>query len=134
MVEIVLLKRKKAQQLIQKIGKVSTLEAVATTMNQPVQVADSLRMTGGKNFGYEPRVIGASFNPGNSSKVITDAIEGSEGVFAVKVENISATSVANANIDDQRKQLEQTLRQRQGYPTQILMKTASIKDNRAKFF
>jgi len=134
MVEIVLLKRKKAQQLIQKIGKVSTLEAVATTMNQPVQVADSLRMTGGKNFGYEPRVIGASFNPGNSSKVITDAIEGSEGVFAVKVENVSATSVANANIDDQRKQLEQTLRQRQGYPTQILMKTASIKDNRAKFF
>jgi len=134
MVEIVLLKRKKAQQLIQKIGKVSTLEAVSATMNQPVQVADSLRMTGGKNFGYEPRVIGASFNPANSSKVITDAIEGSEGVFAVKVENISATSVANANIDDQRKQLEQTLRQRQGYPTQILMKTASIKDNRAKFF
>jgi peptidyl-prolyl cis-trans isomerase D len=132
-VETILSKKKKAQQLIQKIGKVNTLEAVSTAMNQPVQIADSLRMTGG-GFGFEPRVIGAAFNAANSGKVVPDPIEGSEGVFAIKVDNVSATSVANANIDDQRKQLAQALQQRQGYPTQILLKTATIKDGRSKFF
>lgn len=133
LVETILSKRKKAQQLIQKIGKVTTLEAVSSAVSQPLQVSDSLRMTGG-SFGFEPRVIGAAFNTANSGKVVPDPIEGSEGVFAIKVDNISATPVANANIDDQRKQLAQALMQRQGYPTQILMKTATIKDNRSKFF
>jgi len=133
MVEAILAKKKKAQQLIQKIGKVSTLEAISSSVNQPVQTADSLRMTGG-SFGFEPRVIGAAFNTANSGRVVTEPIEGSEGVFAIKVDNVSATSVANANIEDQRKQLAQTLQQRQGYPTQILMKIATIKDNRSKFF
>lgn len=133
LVESILLKRKKAQQIMQKIGKVSTLEAVSTAMNQPVQVADSLRMSGGA-FGFEPRVVGASFNPANNGKTVAEPIEGNEGVFAIKVDNISATPVANANIDDQRKQLIQALQQRQGYPTQVLIKTATIKDNRSKFF
>ena len=61
-------------------------------------------MTGG-SFVFEPRVIGAAFNTANSGKVVTEPIEGSEGVFAIKVDNVSATSVANANIEDQRKQL-----------------------------
>jgi len=134
LVETVLSKKKKAQQLLQKIGKVSTLEAVSAAVNQPVQTVDSLRMTGGNNFGYEPRVIGAAFSQANNGKVVPEAIEGSEGVFAVKVDNVSATSVGNANIDDQRKQLAQGILQRQGYPTQILLKTASIKDYRSKFF
>lgn len=132
-VETILSKKKKAQQIIQKIGKVATLEAVSSAFNQPVQVADSIRMTGA-NFGFEPRVIGASFNAANNGKVVAEPIEGSEGVFAIKVDNISATSVANANIEEQRKQLAQSIQQRQGYPTQILMKMASIKDNRSKFF
>ncbi|MCW3116910.1 MAG: hypothetical protein JWM28_992 [Chitinophagaceae bacterium] len=133
-VEPLLLKKKKAQQILQKIGKIGTLEDVATKTGQPVQVVDSLRITGSRNFGYEPRVIGAAFNTANKGKTIPEGIEGSEGVFAVKVDEVSATSVENANIDQQRKQLEQSLLQRQGYPTQILQKAAKIKDNRAKFF
>jgi peptidyl-prolyl cis-trans isomerase D len=133
-VEPMLLKKKKAEQILQKIGKVTTLEEVAAKTSQQVQVVDSLRITGGRNFGYEPRVIGASFNAANKGKVIPEGIEGSEGVFAVKVDEVTATSVENANIEQQRKQLAQSLLQRQGYPTQILQKAAKIKDNRAKFF
>lgn len=133
-VEMVLLKKKKADQLIKKIGKVSTLEAVSSAVNQPVQTLDSLRMAGGNNFGYEPRVIGAAFNPANKDKVVPDAIAGTDGVYALRVDNVSATAVENANIDDQRKQMEQMLQQRMGYPIQILMKAATIKDNRAKFY
>ncbi|MES1216802.1 MAG: SurA N-terminal domain-containing protein [Bacteroidota bacterium] len=133
-VEPLLLKKKKADQILQKIGKVNTLEEIATKTNQQVVTVDSLRITGGRNFGFEPRIIGAAFATANKGKVIPEGIEGSEGVFAVKVDEVSATPVENANIDQQRKQLAQNLLQRQGYPTRIWMKAAKIKDNRAKFF
>jgi peptidyl-prolyl cis-trans isomerase D len=133
-VEPMLQKKKKAEQILQKIGKITTLEDVASKTNQPVTIVDSLRMSGGRNFGFEPRVIGASFSAANKGKVIAEGIEGLEGVFAVKVDDVSATPVENASIDVQKQQIAQRLQQRQGYPTQILQKTAKIKDNRAKFF
>jgi len=142
-VEPLLLKEKKAQQIIQKIGKINTLEDVASKTSQTVQVTDSLRINGGRNFSYEPRVIGATFNPANKGKIISEGIEGSEGVFAVRVDDVSATSVANANIEDQRKQLELQIKQYQlssgqrqnlPYPLNILHTGAKVKDNRSKFF
>ncbi|MBL7762845.1 MAG: SurA N-terminal domain-containing protein [Chitinophagaceae bacterium] len=133
-VEAILSKQKKAQQIAQKIGKVSTLEAVASAMNQPVLTDSSLRVTGGGLIGFEPRVTGAAFNPANKGKVVAEPIEGREGVFAIKVDDVSATAVENANIDQQRKQLAANLRQRMSYPQQVLIKTANVKDNRSKFF
>jgi peptidyl-prolyl cis-trans isomerase D len=133
-VETILSKKKKAGQIMQKMGKINTLEAVSTAMNQPVQLLDSLRMNGSASFGYEPRVIGATFNPANTGKVVPEPIEGTDGVFALRVDNVSATPVENANIDDQRIQLAQGLQQRMAYPIQVLMKAATIKDNRAKFY
>jgi peptidyl-prolyl cis-trans isomerase D len=91
-------------------------------------------MNGSASFGYEPRVIGATFNPANTGKVVPEPIEGTDGVFALRVDNVSATPVENANIDDQRIQLAQGLQQRMAYPIQVLMKAATIKDNRAKFY
>ncbi|HVZ57729.1 MAG TPA: peptidylprolyl isomerase, partial [Chitinophagaceae bacterium] len=134
LVESILSKQKKAAQLMQKIGKVSTLESVATATGQSLQSLDSLRMNGSASFGYEPRVIGAAFNAANTGKVVPDPIEGTDGVFALRVESVTATPVANADIEQQRIQLAQNLQQRMGYPTQILLKAASIKDNRAKFY
>jgi len=133
-VEAILSKQKKAKQIAQKIGKVSTLDAVASAMNQPVLTDSSLRVTGGGPIGFEPRVTGAAFNPANKGKVVAEPIEGREGVFAIRVDDIIATAVENANIDQQRKQLEANLRQKMSYPQQVLIKTANVKDNRSKFF
>lgn len=76
-VEPMLQKKKKAEQILQKIGKITTLEDVASKTSQQVMVLDSLRMSGGPNFGYEARVIGASFSAVNKGKVIPEGIEGS---------------------------------------------------------
>jgi peptidyl-prolyl cis-trans isomerase D len=83
----------------------------------------------------EQKVIGAAFNPANKGKV-SDVIEGSSGVFVIRVNNISATPVPNANVAEQRKARYEQAKQQAMYssPLQALREDASIKDRRSKFF
>lgn len=137
-IEPVLRNKKKAGQIKQKIGKISTLEAAATTLGQQVQVADSLRFNGRSNasLGFEGRILGAAFNPLNKSKVVPEPLEGQAGVYVIRVDNISATPVELAGIEEQRKMMEMQAKQMMAYrsPTLALRKAAKIKDNRAKFY
>lgn len=137
-VEPVLRNEKKAAQIKQKLGKVSTLEAAATTLGQQVQVADSLRFNGRSNaaLGFEGRVLGATFNPANKGKVVPEPLEGQAGVYVIRVDNVSATPVEVAGIAEQRKMMEMQARQMMAYrsPTLALRKAAKIKDNRADFY
>ena len=143
-VEPILMNRKKAEQIKKNIGQITTLEAVATKMNQQVQTLDSVRFSGASNMlGYEPKVLGASFNPANKGKVVNEPIPGQAGVYVLKVENTSTVPVETASIEDQRKMMETQARQRLmqmmqyggGNPfIEPLKKAADIKDNRAKFF
>ncbi|MBD0333171.1 MAG: SurA N-terminal domain-containing protein, partial [Chitinophagaceae bacterium] len=70
-VEPILRNKKKAQQIRQKIGRITTLDAVAAAVNQPIKTADTVRFNGNNPvFGYETKVIGAVFNPANKGKII----------------------------------------------------------------
>jgi peptidyl-prolyl cis-trans isomerase D len=139
MVEPLLRNQKKAEEIIKKIGNITTLEAAATAMgNAPIETADSIRISGmppSPLVSSEPRVLGAAFNPANKGKVVTQAIPGNNGVYVVRVDNVSATAVADANVAEQRQQrYQQTKMRGAGYYQQALMQAANIKDNRAKFF
>lgn len=143
-VEPILRNKKKAEQIKNNIGQITTLEAVAGKTNQQVQTLDSVRFSGANNMlGYEPKVLGAAFNPANKGKVVTDAIPGQAGVYVIRVDNTTTVPVETASIEDQRKMLETQTRQRfmqqmqygGGNPfIEPLKKNAEIKDNRAKFF
>ena len=137
-VEPVLRNEKKAAQIKQKIGKVTTLEAAATAFGQQVQVADSLRFNGRSNssLGFEGCVLGATFNPANKGKVVPEPLEGQAGVYVIRVDNVTATPLEVAGIEEQRKMLEMQAKQMMAYrsPTMALRKAAKIKDNRAKFY
>jgi len=137
-VEPVLRNEKKAAQIKQKIGKVTTVEAAATAFGQQVQVADSLRFNGRSNssLGFEGRVLGATFNPANKGKVVPEPLEGQAGVYVIRVDNVTATPLEVAGIEEQRKMLEMQAKQMMAYrsPTMALRKAAKIKDNRAKFY
>ncbi len=130
--------KKKAEMLKQKIGKISTLEAAATTLAKPIETADSIRMSSQATspaLGYEPRVIGAAFNPANKGKVVPEALEGQNGVYVVRVENVSATAVTSGDVTEQRKSLYEQGKQRAANPQLILMalrEAATIKDKRAE--
>ena len=135
MVEPLLRNHKKAEQIKTKIGGVTTLEATATKLGKLVEVADSLRFGGGQNsIGFEPKVLGATFHAANRGKVITEPIEGTAGVYVVRVDNVSATPVADANVAEQRKQQYELSKQRGNSPLMALREAASITDNRTKHF
>ncbi len=136
-VEPILRNKKKADQIKQKLGKITTLEAAAATVKQPVQTADSLRFSGANAvFGFEGKVIGAVFNTANKGKIIPEAIEGQAGVYILRVENISASAIDNTNIEMQRQMMQMQARQgaMQQSPAEALKEAANIKDNRAKFY
>ncbi|TCZ70484.1 peptidylprolyl isomerase [Flaviaesturariibacter aridisoli] len=135
--EPVLRNKKKAEQIKKNIGTISTLEAVASKVNQPIATADSLHFNGNNNvLGFEYKVIGASFNPANKGKVVNEAIEGQGAVYVLRVDNVSAAAAEAAGIEQQRALLMQDARQRAGQasPIEALKKAASIKDYRAKFY
>lgn len=136
-VEPLLRNKKKAEQIKKMIGSITTLDAAAVVLKDSVKTADSLRISGGGTLGYEPRLLGAVFNPSNKGKIISEPIEGVNGVYVVKVDELSATSVAAANIEDQKKQLRDRAKQMAMFyntPSQVLKKVAKIKDNRRNFY
>jgi peptidyl-prolyl cis-trans isomerase D len=141
-IEPILRNKKKEAIIIKNIGKITTLEEASAKTKQPIQVADSIRFGGGQVLGRETRVLGAAFNPSNKGKVIPEALAGSFAVFVVRVDNTTTVPVEAANVDDQRKMLENQTKQQlmqqlqSGYNPIIepLKNAASIKDKRAEFY
>ncbi|NOT50873.1 MAG: peptidylprolyl isomerase [Chitinophagaceae bacterium] len=135
-VEFEIRKKKKAAIIRQKIGTVTTLEDAAAKLGKQIETIDSLRMEAGSSsiVGYEPRVIGAAFNPANKGKVVTEILEGSSGVYVIRVENTGATPSTEGSVEDQRKAKYQSGRGQQVGPMEGLRKAATIKDKRANRF
>jgi peptidyl-prolyl cis-trans isomerase D len=135
-VERILKDKKKAEEIKQKIGKVSTLEAVATALQDSIITADSVRITGGGMI-TEPKVLGAAFNIANKGKVISEPIAGRDAVYVVRVDDLTTTSVAVADIQMQKEQMRQRAKQMQSFyssPVKLMKDQATIKDNRRSFY
>jgi peptidyl-prolyl cis-trans isomerase D len=141
-VEGILSNQKKAEQITKKLGNISTLEAAASALGgRPIEVVDSLRLSGVQNnaVAQEFKVIGAAFNPANKGKV-SPPIPGISGVYVVRVDNVSTTPLADANVAEIRKTKVQEAKMAQqstlimSYGNSPLKEAASIKDYRAKFY
>jgi peptidyl-prolyl cis-trans isomerase D len=133
-VEPTLRNKKKAEMLKQKAGNITTLEAASAALGKPIETVDSLRMKTSSpqaKFGYEPKVCGAAFNPANKGKLVPEALEGLNGVYVIRVENVSATSAATGSVDQQRKDKYQQSKQAGNNPLEALKKAATIKDKRS---
>jgi len=78
-------------------------------MGAPVQMLDSVRFSSQDNrpLAVEMKVLGSAFNPANNGKLVKDVLESRYGsVYVIRVDNVSATPVENADITAQRKSLE----------------------------
>ena len=136
-VEAVLRNKKKGEAIIKKLGTPASLEAAATASGQQVQKADSVLFSSPSlpYAGLEPKVVGASFDKSLAGKAISQPIAGNAGVFLIKVNNVSAISNPNADIQQQRAMLYQQQRSTIGYSLpDYLRKLATIKDDRGKFY
>jgi peptidyl-prolyl cis-trans isomerase D len=148
---------KKGAIIKKEIGTPSSLEAVADAMNRKYHPADTIKIVTEDSVRLNPqrsmsriageqKLLGAAFNPANNGKLIPEAIIGNNGnVYVAKVENVTATTVENADLNSQRKAMEADSRRQilfsfsggfgqQNYdPSTVLRKVATIKDNRTKF-
>jgi len=135
-VEPILRNQKKAEQISAKIGSAGTLDAVATASGQTVNKADSLQFSSPyvPNVGLEPKVVGYSFDKELIGKAVSAPVGGNEGVFVIKVDNVSAKPNYNVDVEQARQsmlQSQESLIQRTG--TDALKKKAKIEDDRSKF-
>ena len=73
----------------------------------------------------------------NKGKVISEPIPGNTAVYVVRVDDLTTTSVAVADIEMQKDQMRQRAKQMQSFyssPTKLLKDQAKIKDNRRNFY
>jgi peptidyl-prolyl cis-trans isomerase D len=141
MVEGVIRNQKKAAEIIKNMGaNPTTLENAAAFYKQPVKTAgeDSSIVYNArliKDMGEEPKVIGASFNKENQTKV-SAPIEGANGVYVIKVNSISAKPADSPEAAaTQKAQQRSSLRSQAGAGWfDGLRNQATIKDNRSKYF
>lgn len=135
-VERILKDKKKAEQIKQMIGTITTLEAAASALKDSIVTIDSVRITGGGMLN-EAKVLGAVFNAANKGKVIPEPIAGREAVYVVRVDDMTTTSVAVADIEMQKSQMRQRAKQMQSFyssPAKLMKDQATIKDNRRNFY
>ncbi|MBL0145978.1 MAG: peptidylprolyl isomerase [Chitinophagaceae bacterium] len=131
---------KKATEISKKLGSNPTLESAAAAYQKQVETAgaDSSITFGSQlipGVGYEPKLIGASFNPTYQTKV-TAPIVGKSGVYVMKVNSISdKTAETPEAAEAARKERITALRnQSAGNWFEGLKKQATIKDNRSKVY
>ncbi|MBC8034794.1 MAG: SurA N-terminal domain-containing protein [Chitinophagaceae bacterium] len=136
MVEFIIRNKKKAEQIIAKIGTANTLDAVSKITGSPVQRADSVSFSSGiiPNVGQEAKVVGAVFNKQRATKP-SSAIAGNGGVFVIKTEGVTAVPNLAGDVKQQREAILAQTKQSAGFRSlEVLRKAAKVKDDRAKFF
>lgn len=132
--------KKKGELLKNKIGSVTTLEAAIAKLggNKTIETTDSLRISSGSNMSFEPKVLGAAFNPANKGKVVPEVLIGRQGVYVVRVDDQSITPVTSGDVNTQRlsryQQAKQNLSNQYSpnNPMTILRNAATIKDKRSE--
>ncbi len=135
-IEPILRNQKKAQQIMQKVGAPATLEAVSASSSIPVTKTDSLAFTSPyiPNVGPEPKIVGYAFDKQLNGKPVSSGVGGNEGVFYLKVNQISARANYGGDVETMRKTMQaqqESVMQRAALES--LRKQAKITDNRAKF-
>ncbi|MCM5529892.1 SurA N-terminal domain-containing protein [Parasegetibacter sp. NRK P23] len=136
LVEIFVRNEKKAEEIRKKLGNAATLEAIAGASGTQVLRADSVSFasTFVQGAGSEPKLVGMAFNKANLNKV-SPLINGTSGVFAVKTESIGAKGNDAMNPQQMKESAQMQMKQFGGRSAlEGLRKSATIKDNRSKFF
>lgn len=136
-VEALVRNEKKAQIIIPKL-KGTTLEAMASAYgnNTTVNRLDTVLATNTFNpmLGNDYKFAGVAFNASQKGKV-TEPIAGQSGVFAVKVDNISALPNTNGDVSGLKSMLTNMIKSDAGRITnELLKKAATITDNRSEFY
>jgi peptidyl-prolyl cis-trans isomerase D len=132
LVEPILKNKKKAEQIAKKIGNEKDFAKIATQNAGITANVDTVRFNDPfvPGLGSETKVIGAAFNKKNLS-TISEVIEGQNGAYFIKVNQVGALPNAMVDINGQKMAIEQQMKQFAVYSTmESLKKSTKIVDKR----
>lgn len=136
-IETILLKDKKAEQLIAKlngfISGSSNIDAVSAKMSLAFQIADNVSFSASMipGMGAEPQVIAVAVN--SEKNKLSKPIKGENGVYIIQVNETQTVEESDYLTEQIRS--EGTLRSKVDYQVfQSLRESVELKDLRAKFF
>ncbi len=135
MVESIVRNEMKAKQLKEKFAGANTLEVAAQKTGQAIQKADSVSFVSPllPGAGYELKVGGFAFNKAGLNKV-SSPISGSNGVYVIRPEAISAKADPLSNAVEMQKNLANQQKGTVAYSAlDALRKAADVSDKRSKF-
>ena len=133
-VETIVRNEKKAKIIADTKFKGNTLESYAASAGATVLRADSLSFSAPfiAGVGSEPKIVGAAFNKNLAGKA-SEPIAGATGVFSIKVQS-TGTKPAGADLASIKQGMVQSAKMSSYRGLDALKKSASIKDNRSKFY
>lgn len=117
--------------------KGSSLQEIATSLKDSVSQAQHIGLATPfiPNSGFEPKVVGAAFNPALKGGKLSKPVYGNNGVYVLKVDSLqSETPEAAENtqyIQQQQMMLQQQI---SSQIIDMLKSEADIEDHRLKFF
>lgn len=134
-VTIAVKKQKKAAMLKQKMNANKDLASLAANLGIEVLSAQNISFSSFQiaGAGTEPQLIGTALKMNKGD--ISAPIEGNNGVYVVKVTELTNPEMENPDLTIDKQRVEQNLQSRAGYELyNALKKSANIEDGRAKFF
>lgn len=132
LVEPILRNKKKAEAIAKKIGSEKDFAKIATQNAGVTANVDTVRFNDPflPGLGSETKVIGAAFNKKNLS-TISEVIEGQNGAYFIKVNQVGAVPSAMVDLNGQKKAIEQQMKQFAVYSTmESLKQSTKIVDKR----
>jgi len=136
-VEAEVKKHKKAEQLIAKLGQPASIDAAAKSTSQPVLKAEGISFSTPfvPSLGFEPKVVGAAFNKSWGTAKVSAPIEGTAGVYVLKVDSYQPAAQPAQDLNTQRAAYEQGIKSMLDQQLfEVLKKQSDVQDNRGKFF
>ena len=122
--------------IIQKMGNVSSIDAVAAQMGKTVQQASGVNfeMSQIPGMGFEPQALAVAASLAQNQ--VSAPVKGKNGVFVIETTMLTpAQAIQPINYTTDQNRMMMDLRNRASYQTyQVLVKLANITDSRAKFF
>jgi peptidyl-prolyl cis-trans isomerase D len=135
MVEFIIRNEEKGKKIIEGLGTITTLDALAAAKKSVVRQADSVLFASPmiNGVGFEPKVAGYAFSKTTLNKV-GKPVTGSSGVFVIETLGVMAGQNTSSAEEVKNTLLNAARNVGASSSMQALRDKGSVEDRRSKFF
>lgn len=135
-IEAIVRRQKKANTIAEKM-KGNSLKAIASSINDSISIGQHIGFATPfiPNSGFEPKVVGASFDESWTGGKTSKPVFGNNGVYVLTIDSLQLPTLDSTAIVQAKTQTQSLLQRQFTYPQimNVLRKEAEIEDRRIKF-